>query len=69
MPRRRRRPPAVLIAPGDWLRWQVNYRFAGTHDEGWTYQLDTLNVAYGPALASLFLGSPTHRVNELAAPR
>lgn len=27
MPRRWRRPPAVRIAPGDWLRWQINYRF------------------------------------------
>ncbi len=69
MPRRWRRPPAMRIAPGDWLRWQVNYRFAGTHDEEWTYRLDTLNVAYGPAPVNLFLGSPTHRVNELAALR
>jgi hypothetical protein len=30
MPRRWRRPPAVRIRPGEWLRWQVNYRFAGT---------------------------------------
>lgn len=48
---------------------QVNYRFAGTHGGEWTYRLDTLNVAYGPAPVNLFLGSPMHRVNELASLR
>ena len=69
MPRRWRRPPAVRIAPGDWLRWQVNYRFAGAHGGEWTYRLDTLNVTYGPAPVNLFLGHPSHRVSELAALR
>ena len=69
MPRRWRRPPAVRLAPGDWLRWQINYRFAGTHDGDWTYQLDTLNIAHGPAPANLFLGTPHHHVNELATLR
>jgi hypothetical protein len=69
MPRRWRRPPAVRIAPGDWLRWQINYRFAGTHGGEWTYRLDTLNVTYGPAPVNLFLGHPSHRVSELAALR
>lgn len=66
MPRRNRRPPAARIAPGYWLRWQVNYRFAGTYGGEWTYQLDTLNVAHGPVPANCFLGTPDHRVNELA---
>ena len=66
MPRRWRRPPAVRIAPGDWLRWQVNYRFAGTGDGDWTYRLDTVNVACGLAAAEVFLGVPTRYVNELA---
>lgn len=69
MPRRWRRPPPVRIAPGDWLQWQINYRFAGTHGGEWTYRLDTLNIAHGQATADLFLGTPNHRVNELAALR
>ena len=69
LPRRWRPPPAVRIAPGDWLWWQVNYRFAGSCGGEWTYRLDTLNVAHGPAPADLFLGSPSHRVSELAALR
>jgi hypothetical protein len=68
MPRRWRRPPAVRLARGQWVRWQVNYRFAGTVTGGgeWTYRLDTLNIAYGPAQPDLFLTPPTHYVNELA---
>jgi hypothetical protein len=69
MPRRWRRPPAVRIAPGHWLRWQVNYRFAGTHGGEWTYRLDTLNVAHGPVPADVFLGTPSRRVSELATLR
>ncbi|MFD8289595.1 hypothetical protein ACFV2B_15480 [Streptomyces lavendulae] len=69
MPRRWRRPPAVRLARGEWLRWQVNYRFAGSHGDAWTYRLDTFNIAYGPAPTDLFLGTPTQRVNELAALR
>jgi hypothetical protein len=69
-PRRWRRPPAVRIAPGDWLRWQVNYRFGPETDGGeWTYRLDTLNVAHGPAPVNLFLGPPSRRVSELATLR
>lgn len=29
MPRRWRRQPAVWLGPGEWVRWQVNYRFVG----------------------------------------
>ena len=66
MPRRWRRPPAVRLGYGEWLRWQVNYRFAGTGDGEWTYRLETLNVVHGPASADIFLGIPTHHVKELA---
>jgi hypothetical protein len=69
MPRRWRRPPAIRLARGEWLRWQVNYRFAGTHGGDWTYRLDTLNIANGPAPTDLFLGTPTHHVDERAALR
>ncbi|WP_326797038.1 hypothetical protein [Streptomyces sp. NBC_01808] len=69
MPRRWRRPPAVRLARGEWLRWQVNYRFAGTHGDEWTYRLDTLNIAYGPTATDLFLSTPTHSVDELATLR
>ena len=27
MPRRHRRPPAVRLPRGHWLRWRINYRF------------------------------------------
>ncbi|MFE9629402.1 hypothetical protein [Streptomyces sp. NPDC006463] len=69
MPRRWRRPPAVRLACGEWLRWQVNHRFAGSHGDAWTYRLDTFNIAHGPAQTELFMGTPTHYVNELAALR
>ena len=68
MPRRWRRPPAVRLAPGEWLRWQINYRFSGSRTE-WTYRLDTLNVAYGTPAVGLFLDEPTRYVNELASLR
>ncbi|MGY1580671.1 hypothetical protein [Streptomyces sp. MN13] len=65
-PPRPRRPPAVRLAPGEWVRWQLNYRFssaAGMRD--WTYWLDTFNIAYGevPA-ADVFLGTPDFHVDE-----
>ncbi|RZS37643.1 hypothetical protein EV193_105201 [Herbihabitans rhizosphaerae] len=63
VPPRRRRPPARRLARGEWLRWQVNYRFSG-YSLDWTYRLDTLNVGYGPAREDLFLGDPTHHVDE-----
>ncbi|MEU3776828.1 hypothetical protein AB0F11_27195 [Streptomyces sp. NPDC032472] len=69
MPKRWRRPPAVRLARGEWLRWQINHRFAGTHGDLWTYRLDTFNVAYGPVGAGLFLGAPTRRVDERAVLR
>lgn len=71
MPRRWRRPPAARLAQGQWLRWQVNYRFAGTATGGgeWAYRLETLNIAYGVAAADLFLGTPTHYIDELASLR
>jgi hypothetical protein len=64
-PRRDRRPPARRLRTGEWLRWQVNYRLSGY--EEWTYCLHTFNVGYGPAREDLFLGTPTHHVDELAA--
>ncbi|MFB7620662.1 hypothetical protein [Kitasatospora sp. NPDC056181] len=65
LPPRVRRPPAVRLAPGQWVRWQLNYRFssaAGIRD--WSYWLDTFNVAYGPAGPGLFLTEPTVLVDE-----
>ncbi|MFE1443640.1 hypothetical protein [Streptomyces sp. NPDC058739] len=69
MPRRWRRPPAVRLARGEWLRWQINYRFTGPCGGEWTYRLDTLNIAHGHARPDLFLGTPTRYVNELASLR
>ena len=39
VPRRDWRPSAVRLTPGQWLRWQINYRFGGCTN--WTYRLDT----------------------------
>jgi hypothetical protein len=59
----RRRPPAVRLRRGEWLRWQINYRFVS--DRGPThYRLDTLNLAYGQVSADVFMGTPTRRVDE-----
>ncbi|SFG74780.1 hypothetical protein [Streptomyces mirabilis] len=65
LPPRPRRPPAVRLAPGQWVRWQLNYRFssaAGMRD--WSYWLDTFNIAYGPVNADVFLSTPTVFVDE-----
>ena len=64
MPRRHRRPPSVGLLPGQWLRWQVNYRFVGVNSGEWHYRLDTFNVAYGAVHAELFLGEPTQQIDE-----
>ncbi|MFD7448743.1 hypothetical protein [Kitasatospora sp. NPDC059827] len=65
VPPRPRRPPAVRLVPGQWVRWQLNYRFssaAGMQD--WSYWLDTFNVAYGPVTADVFLSEPTVFIDE-----
>ncbi|HET6856433.1 MAG TPA: hypothetical protein VFH94_04965, partial [Streptomyces sp.] len=65
IPPRPRRPPAVRLVPGQWVRWQLNYRFssaAGMQD--WSYWLDTFNIAYGPVGADVFLSAPTVLVDE-----
>ena len=63
-----RLPPAVRLAFGQWLRWQVNYRFGGSSDDWW-YRLDTLNILYGRGPADVFLSEPDRYVNELASLR
>ncbi|MFF4407506.1 hypothetical protein [Streptomyces sp. NPDC001404] len=65
IPPRPRRPPAVHLVPGQWIRWQLNYRFssaAGMQD--WSYWMDTFNIAYGPVDADVFLSEPTAYVDE-----
>lgn len=65
LPPRLRRPPAVRLRPGEWVRWQLNYRFssyAGVRD--WSYWLDTFNIAYGPVDRDVFLSTPTVLVDE-----
>jgi hypothetical protein len=37
------------------------HRFAGTPGGEWTYRLDTLNVAHGPAPVNLFLSPQPSR--------
>ncbi len=65
LPPRRRRPLTVRLLPGQWVRWQLNYRFssaAGVRD--WSYWLDTFNVAHGPVAPDVFLSEPTFLVDE-----
>jgi hypothetical protein len=38
VPRRWRRPPAAWLRPGEWVRWQINYRFTSSWDGDWTYR-------------------------------
>ncbi|WP_217549346.1 hypothetical protein [Streptomyces sp. GbtcB6] len=64
MPRRNRRPPAVRLAPGQWLQWQINYRFVGSCSGAWSYRLETFNILYGSAVPDVFLGEPARRVDE-----
>lgn len=66
MPRRWRRPPAVRLAAGQWLRWQINYRFPGPCSGEWSYRQDTLNLAYGKVSANIFQGTPTRHRDERA---
>ncbi|WP_206797598.1 hypothetical protein [Amycolatopsis sp. MtRt-6] len=65
-PNREWRPEPVHLRPGEWLRWQINYRFGSTCECGsdWSYRLDTLNLAYGGPVD--FTGKPTRSVTELA---
>ncbi|GIG63335.1 hypothetical protein Lfu02_77070 [Longispora fulva] len=66
LPRRLRRPPGVWLAHGEWVRWQVNYRFSAPCSCGadWSYRLETLNLAFGPVVPATFLGSPSRLVDE-----
>ncbi|MFG1641842.1 hypothetical protein ACGFMK_16270 [Amycolatopsis sp. NPDC049252] len=63
-PRREWRPEPVRLWPGEWLRWQINYRFGSTCGCGdqWQYRLETLNLAYG-AIPNL-TGEPNRTVIE-----
>ncbi|WP_434450429.1 hypothetical protein [Lentzea sp. E54] len=64
-PRRWNRPSPVRLGRGEWVRWQVNHRWARPRDGGWNYLLTTLNLAYGPVSGpKLFLGTPTRHVDE-----
>lgn len=64
MPRRHGRPPAVRLAAGESLRWQINVRMHS--DAGWWYRHDIYGVARAPYAADVFLGTPTRDVDELA---
>jgi hypothetical protein len=64
--RRHQRPPAIRLAPGEWVRWQINYRFnrPTRRYDPWSYRQDTLNIAYGPMVNDAFLDVPTYSVDE-----
>lgn len=56
---------AVRLLPGQWVRWQLNYRFTSALGiRGWSYWLDTFNIAYGPVDRDVFLSEPTVIVDE-----
>lgn len=58
-------PPGVRLIPGQWVRWQLNYRFSSALGiRGWSYWLDTFNIAYGPVNADVFLSTPTVFIDE-----
>ncbi|WP_434739312.1 hypothetical protein [Micromonospora sp. SH-82] len=63
-PLRRRRPGAVRVPRGEWLRWQINYRFDARYGAGSHYRFDTLNIAYGSVPLDVFLTEPTRTVDE-----
>ncbi|AGZ45760.1 hypothetical protein [Actinoplanes friuliensis] len=62
----RSRPPAVRLNPGEWLRWQINYRLVGHCTGEWSYRSDTLNLAYQPRDEFCFTGPPARVIDELA---
>ncbi|WP_146174593.1 hypothetical protein [Umezawaea tangerina] len=64
-PYRPRRPPAIWVKSGEFVRWQINYRYSGLTTDAWIYALDTLNLTCGPTTQDVFLTTPTHTVNEL----
>ncbi|MBB2945022.1 hypothetical protein FB565_004755 [Actinoplanes lutulentus] len=61
-PSRWYRGSMVLLAPGQWLRWQINYRIAHLRDGEWSYRLDTLNLAFGAI--GVFGGTPSRFLDE-----
>ncbi|MDX6282059.1 MAG: hypothetical protein QOH03_3130 [Kribbellaceae bacterium] len=65
----RSRHPAVRLEPGEWLRWQLNYRTTNYNSGEWIYQLDTFNVGYATADPRLFLGPPPRVIDELGSLR
>jgi hypothetical protein len=66
MPLRHRPAPVLSLRPGEWARWQVNYRFVERCTGAWWYRSDTLNLAHGPVHPDVFLGRPTRLVDERA---
>ncbi|BCB75040.1 hypothetical protein GCM10022251_35920 [Phytohabitans flavus] len=68
MPRRKRRPPAIYLRVGEWVRWRINYRSSGTCPCGqqWSYRFDTLSLAHGRISTDTFLAQPTYMVDERA---
>lgn len=58
--------PAVRLEPGQWIRWQINYRFVDCCTGEWYYRLDTLNLAHGATRPDVFLAAPDHLVDQRA---
>lgn len=63
-PTREWRPAPIRLQPGEWVRWQINYRFGAMCACGdqWHYRLETLNLAHGAVPD--FTGEPSRTVIE-----
>lgn len=55
----------MRLAPGQWVRWQLSYRFSSTSGmQDRSYSLDTFDIACGLTNADVFLSTPTLLVDE-----
>ena len=58
----RRNGPAIRLEPGRWCRIVHNGRF--DEDNRWYYQQTTLNIAYRPLHAAVFIQSDPRKVDD-----
>jgi len=62
---RNRRPPAVNLDAGQWVRWQINHCLISWSGGPSHYVLETYNVYFGPPPEpGIFLDTPTRSVDE-----
>ena len=62
---RNRRPPAVNLDAGQWLRWQINHCLIAWSGGPSHYVLQTFNVYFGPPPGPrIFLSTPARSLDE-----